>query len=245
MGILGEIERVISAGDRGLEIAQDGVHGPELLERGAGLAATGDFAVMDGTSALRGAEAAQAIGDHRQGQDEGTVEEVRYRFLGEGQRGEAGQHRLAALGGLHRRDEGDLVLRSSSGLAPGALAPEVGIVDLDPAGELAAPLPQAHHFHELVLHQQRALVANPEVALQFQGREVVLGLGEQVHGQEPARERQLGGLEHRAADEAALVAMPAALPVAPAVADKAARGGAPAARTAPALLNFIDNQVRS
>ena len=51
-------------------------------------------------------------------------------------------------------------------------------VDFDSAaaGKPAALLPQAHHLHHLVLHQQRALVANPNVAHQFQGREVVLQL---------------------------------------------------------------------
>jgi hypothetical protein len=52
------------------------------------------------------------------------------------------------------------------------------------------------------------------VAFELKGRDVVLGLGEQVHGHEPARQRQLGGLENRAADDAALVPANGALPVA-------------------------------
>ena len=173
MRILGEIERVVGAAHRGLEIAQDGVHGPELLELDAGLAPAGDFAVVDGASALSSGEAALAIGDHGQGQHQRPVDEVRHGLVGAGQRGKSGQRRLTLLGGVHRNDEGNLVLGSASALATGTLAPEIGVVDLDPAGESAGLLPHPHHLHHLVLHEQRALVANPEMAHQFQGREVV------------------------------------------------------------------------
>ena len=52
---------------------------------------------------------------------------------------QAHQDGLARLGGLHGGDEGDLVGRAAAGLAALDLATEVGVVDLDPAGE-AAPL---------------------------------------------------------------------------------------------------------
>ena len=71
--------------------------------------------------------------------------------------------------------------------------------------ELARVLAQAHELHELVLHEQGALVANAEVAHELERRDIVLALGQQVHGQEPARERQLGRLEDRTADEGALM----------------------------------------
>ena len=149
MGILGEIERMVSAGDRGLEIAQDGVHGPERLELDAGLAPAGDFAVVDGASALSSGEAALAIGDHGQGQHQRPVDEVRHGLVGAGQRGKSGQRRLTLLGNVHRNDEGNLVLGSASALATGTRPAKVGVVDLDPAGEPARLLPQAHHLHHL------------------------------------------------------------------------------------------------
>jgi hypothetical protein len=58
------------------------------------------------------------------------------------------------------------------------------------------------------------------VAHQFERSHVVLGLGQHVHGQEPARQSQLGRLEDRAADDAALVAAGGALEVQPALAAK-------------------------
>ena len=112
-------------------------------------------------------------------------------------------------GGLHRGDERHLVLRAATALAPGALATEVGVVDLHAPVEHARVLALAHDLHELVLHEPGALVANAQVTLELQRRDVVLGLGEQVHGQEPACQRQLGGFEDRAADGTALVAAPA------------------------------------
>jgi len=59
------------------------------------------------------------------------------RFLGERPRRQAGQVRAAVLGGLHRDDEGHLVLRAATGLAAAALPAEVGVVDLDAPGELS------------------------------------------------------------------------------------------------------------
>jgi hypothetical protein len=129
---------------------------------------------------------------------------------------------LAVGGGLHRGDERHLVLRAAPGLAARALAAEVGVVDLHPPVELAIVLTHAHDLHELVLHEPGGLVANPQVAHQLERRDVVLGLGQQVHGHEPARQPQLGRLEDRATDDAALVAAGGALEVQPALAPKRA-----------------------
>ena len=69
-----------------------------------------------------------------------------------------------------------------------------------------------------MLHQPGAAVAQPELALELQRRDVVLGLGEQLHGEEPARQRQLARFEDGAADQARLELAAAALPVAQAAA---------------------------
>lgn len=57
-----------------------------------------------------------------------------------------------------------------------------------------------HDLQQLSLYQPGRLVSHARVALEFQGRYVVLGLGEQVHGQVPVRERQPGHLKYRSAD---------------------------------------------
>lgn len=46
--------------------------------------------------------------------------------------------------------------------------------------------------------------AEVAVAVKFQGRDAILGLRYQVHGQKPRRQRQLAALEDNAADQAAL-----------------------------------------
>src|SRR5206468_718798 len=116
---------------------------------------------------------------------------------------------------LHRGDERHLVLRPATALAARALATQVGVVDLHAPLEHARVLALAHDLHELVFHEPGALVANAQVTLELQRRVVVLGLGEQVHGQTPAGQRQFGRLEDRAANGAALVTARPALPVAP------------------------------
>jgi len=72
-----------------------------------------------------------------------------------------------------------------------------------------------HHLHELVLEQLGGKVGHPKVALELQRRDTVLGRRHQVHRQEPSGQRQLAGLEHGAADQAALIATRVALEVQP------------------------------
>ena len=86
-----------------------------------------------------------------------------------------------------------------------------------------------------MLHEPGGLVANTQVALEFKRGDIVLGLGQQVHRQEPARQRQLGRLKDRAADDAALVPAGSALEVQPPFAPKRAAVAAPARRTGKAL----------
>ena len=85
--------------------------------------------------------------------------------------------RLTVGRGLHRGDERDLVLRAAPNLAARALATEVGVVNLHPAVELARVLTRTHDLHELVFHQPGGLVANAQVAYEFERGDVVLGLG--------------------------------------------------------------------
>ena len=89
--------------------------------------------------------------------------------------------------GVPRGDERPLVLRATPGPKSRALAAEVGVIDLHPAVELSAVFTHAHHIHELVLHEPGGLVAPPHMAHQFERRDVVLGLGQQMQGSEPAR----------------------------------------------------------
>jgi hypothetical protein len=123
----------------------------------------------------------------------------------------------AVLGSLPRGHERHLVPRAPSGLAAATPATEVGVVDLDLAGEPPAGLCQPHALQGIVLEQPGSALAHAQVPPWLQGRDVRIGLGQQLHRQEPARQRQLAGLEDRAAEDAALVLAASALPVAPAL----------------------------
>lgn len=72
----------------------------------------------------------------------------------------------------------------------------------------------------LYLTSQAGWIGHAEMPLQFKGRDVVLGLGQQMHRQKPARQRNLGGLEYGAGDYRRLVPASAALPVFPLAAEK-------------------------
>ena len=74
----------------------------------------------------------------------------------------------------------------------------VGIVELHPTGEWPGAVAFQHRLHELVLHQPGAVLRDAQLAGQLQGGEAALGLGDQVHGEEPDVERQLGIGEQRA-----------------------------------------------
>ena len=227
MRVLCKVEGMVGAAQGALEVAQHGVDRAELWQCGTGLAASGDDTLVCGTHDLDCAETPQAVGDDRGRRGDGASRKYRHLLAGEWLLAQAHELRLAVGGGLHGSDERHFVLGATSDLAARALTAEVGIVDLHPTVELAALLAHAHDLHELVLDEPGGLVANPQVALEFEGGDVVLGLREQVHGQEPARQRQLGRLEDRAADHAALVPAAGALEVqAPLTAKRTALGAA-------------------
>lgn len=213
VAVLGEFDGVVRTRQRRLDVADERVDGAELLVEHAGLAAACDLAVVDGAHRCSHREAAQAVGDDGQRQAHAGGDELLHRLLGERSRRQACQVCPAVLGGLHRHDEGHLVLRAAAGLAAAALPAEIGVVDLDAAGELPLGLGQRHGLQQLVLDEPGGAVAHAQLAGQLQRRDVVLGLRQQLHGQEPARQRQLGGLEDGAAGDAALVLAAGALPV--------------------------------
>lgn len=97
--------------------------------------------------------------------------------------------------GLDGHDEGSLASGAPAPLPLVALPADIGVVHFDPAREDRLGLPLQHHLHDLLLHGPGRLVVDPKLALQFQGRDGVLPLGEQVHGLEPDREGELRALE--------------------------------------------------
>ena len=90
------------------------------------------------------------------------------------------------------------------------LTVQTGVIDLHRACQPVAPIALPHGLHELVLKPPGGVVVDAQLAPQFQGRDAVLGLREQVDGEKPSGEGQLGGLEQGAGQqgEPALAAVP-------------------------------------
>ena len=68
-----------------------------------------------------------------------------------------------------------------------------------------------HHLHELVLERPGRGLGNAQLAGELQARDGVLGLGKQVHGQEPDPERKFGAVEDGPCCDADLMAADRAL----------------------------------
>lgn len=115
---------------------------------------------------------------------------------------------------LVERDSGHerhLVLRAPARLAARALPTEVGVVELDGAAEAMGTVLLGHGPVDLLVHQPGRGVAHAELTLECQGRQPGLGLADQVDGEKPDRQWQLGVLHEAACGQRRLVAAAVAL----------------------------------
>ena len=97
-------------------------------------------------------------------------------------------------------------------LAAGPLPAPVGVVHLHDAAQRHALVALLHHLQELVLHLPSRVPAHAQLPRQFQRRNAVPALRQQVERQEPDGQRQLGGDAERAGDEGGLAVAGMALP---------------------------------
>ena len=111
---------------------------------------------------------------------------------------------MAVVIGLHGGDERDLVLCAAPALSR-PFAAQVGIIDLDAPGERLSLVTLVHDLQELVLELPGSVVTDPQLAGQLQRREATLALGQQVDGQEPSGQRQVGGMEEGAGGKRGLM----------------------------------------
>ncbi len=210
-GVFCIVQRVISPGQAGFEIAQHGVD-PLELRQVARLAAAGDMGGMGAAGLRHGAEAGQAVRQHFASGREMLERPVLDRRGGEPLDGRELDEQGAALRvHRHRRNEGDFVLRAASDLAPGALAAQVGVVKLDEAAQRVALLALGHRVHQFVMEHPGGRIAHAELTMQRQAGQTRLGLAAQVDRQEPGRQGQLGALKQAACSQRGLMAADAAL----------------------------------
>src|SRR3954464_4034698 len=103
---------------------------------------------------------------------------------------------------------------TAPGAFTGALAADIGVIDLDPrpgGAQLVAAGAFDHRLHQLVLDPPGSIGRNPEPSAQLDIGQAFLALGQQMHGTEPHPHRQLGALQDGAGNQRRLMAAPSAL----------------------------------
>src|SRR3954464_5043001 len=106
-------------------------------------------------------------------------------------------------------EEGGVAAPATRGALPGALAADIGVVDLDPrpaGAKLIAAVPLAHRLHQFVLNPPGGIGRDPKAPAQLDVGQPFLALSEQMHGTEPHPHRQLGALQDGAGDQRRLIA---------------------------------------
>jgi hypothetical protein len=204
LGVLGVAEGLVGARQHGLEVAQDGVD-PLELRQVPGLTLTDHFSAVGATGVGDGGEAGQTVAEDRAARLQVGLRPGRDRFVGKRRhRAELHMQRVACFVEGDGCNQGHLVLRASARLAAGALAAQVGIIDLHRTRQAALRLPAGHRRHDLVMHQPSRRVAHADVALEFERRQPGLGLADQVDPEEPTRQRQLRVVQQRAGGQRGL-----------------------------------------
>src|SRR4051795_9979649 len=205
----------VGAGDRRLDVAERGVDPPERRPARRPLAAAGHHGgVLEAGLGRRG-PAAQPVGDQAAGRGQVLGHELPDLLLAEAfHRQQLDLARAAVVARRHRRHE-RLLAGGTPAPPPRTVPAEVGVVHLDPAVQPLPPLPLGHDAHDLLLQRPSVRLLDAETPAQLDRADAVLGGGDQPHRQEPAGERQLGGVEDRAGGERDLVAAGAALDLGP------------------------------
>ena len=105
----------------------------------------------------------------------------------------------------HRRDKWRLVLGASPAFSTAMLAAPVDVIQLDNADQRFAIIPLFHRLHDLVLETPGGVVGHADLPHQGQRRQGSFSLRQHMNRQKPRRERQLGLLKQRTADQRGLV----------------------------------------
>jgi hypothetical protein len=157
-------------------------------------------------------EAPKPVADHRAVGIETAFGEPRDRMAAKaGDPAQLQANRLAVLGGFDRGDERRLARRAASPLAAGALAAEVGVIDLDAPGESLAGVAFEHDLRKLMLDFPGGGLGYAEAAAEFDAGDALLALSQMIDRPEPQPQRQLGRSKDRPRDRRGLQAAGAAL----------------------------------
>jgi len=196
------------AKDVALQIGDHRVHGLERLHLGTPPAALALDRLMGCARVGDATKGGKAIGNDMGFRSEGLfcpgndslALEIRQNF-------EDGVDDLPVV--LHRRldchKEWLLARCTTPPFAVVSGTPGIGIVDLDPVLECSASFRRVRGAEDLLLQIVGGGVADAQAALEFQGRDGVLALGEPKHGLEPGPKGEVTGLTHRSHHDGGLV----------------------------------------
>ena len=211
LGVLAVLQRLEGARHNGLEVAQHGID-PLHLRQVTRLECAHYPGQVNASGFGDRGKAPQAVtGDGGLGPQAGLGP------FGDGLRGEAADDvELQSdwlADAVHRdgRHEGHLVLRAASRFAPRALSSEVSVIELHGATQQTGRLLARHGVVDLVMQEPGRGVAHAQVTLERQGRDAGFGLTDEVDGQEPGGQRQLGVFHQGASGQRGLKAAAAAL----------------------------------
>lgn len=153
-GVLAVLKRVVSTGQRGLEVAQHGVD-PQELRQISGLALTDDHRLVGAACGGEGCATTQTVAEDCAAWGRGRLGPLADGIGREAadpvELQESGPVLVVQRHGGHERD---LVLRAPARLAAGALATEVGVVAAKELGQRHAGLEldsvEGHRVHSVV-----------------------------------------------------------------------------------------------
>src|SRR5664280_456316 len=202
--VFGEIERMVSATQAGFEVTQNRVD-PVEFRQILGLAATSNDGPMLTARIGYPCKTAQAIGSDYTTWREVFVSPVDNRFARKARNRRHFNIQRSAFGternGCHKWH---FVLGTTTGLAAGQFTTEVSVIHLDITTQLVLSIPFDHRLHQLLLYQPSRGVAHAQLPFKIKCRQAGLGLADQINGQEPNAQRQVGALEQGACDQGCL-----------------------------------------
>ena len=192
IGVLAVLQGVVRPGQGSLEIAE---HGVDPLEAGqvTRLEAADHHWEVNAAGVGHRTEAAQPIAVHTGAGQQIGLGPLANRFRSEtSDYIELDVHRMPVIIDRGSGDKGSLVLRAATDLPACALATEVGVIELHGAAELMGGVLRSHGAVDLLMQQPGSGIAHAKLALERQRRQAGLGLTDEVDGQEPGRQWQLG-----------------------------------------------------
>jgi hypothetical protein len=95
------------------------------------------------------------------------------------------------------------------GLAASQFTAEVSVIHLDVTTQGILGIPFDHRLHQFLLYQPSRGVTYAQLPFKIECRQASLGLADQINGQKPNAQRQVGTLEQGACNQRGL--QPAAL----------------------------------